>query len=129
MKYARLSITILLAVMALSLSSCKKDKQQNNGIKHPLHLHMQWLFDNDNVKLYIDGVRVYNGYVTTSPLVGLAEAVDVEQPYGSFEMKIVVNDIYTAKRNITFSQDLFVLFTFENNVPAIDTTTTAPGYD
>ncbi len=114
--------------IAIVLSSCKKD-EKGSGVIYPLHLHLEAGFDNDSVKLYIDGNRVFNDVVTTSPLIGLAEAIIIQQPEGVFEMTIEVNNREMAVEDILIDEELYVLMNFYNDLPTIDTSTTAPGYD
>ena len=100
-------IIILASFGAFALQSCETTTTPHDPQKAYLHLQDGW--NNDDVKIDIDGIEVYhNDSVFTNNVLGLADIDSTTQSYGTHEIKVDVNhgDIHTE--NFELHQTLWL---------------------
>ncbi|MGI9175509.1 MAG: hypothetical protein ACR2GR_09360 [Rhodothermales bacterium] len=71
-------------------------------------VHLQSTFKQDHVRVEIDGHVVFDGRVTSDPLVGGAEVIKLERPTGMRRIRVTVNDSEVAEERFKLEERLTV---------------------
>jgi hypothetical protein len=104
-KFFYLPVLVLVAMVSL-LSSCKK-----HPAMHVVKIDVQGLFQNDRVRLFIDGKQLLDKVVATeSQVIGVCpDAVQIPDTIkeGKHIIKAIVNDV-SYSEEFSLTKDLYI---------------------
>jgi hypothetical protein len=105
MKHIR--IIVLASITILVLQSCENHQTQQDPQKAYLHLQNGW--NNDDVRIDIDGNEVYhNDSVLTNNVLGFADSDSTTQTYGNHEIKVDVNNGFIYTEHFDLHQTMWI---------------------
>ncbi len=128
-------------IIALSITGCDIFYSENVCESSPcesFQIHLNNNFDDDYVRVEIDGKPVFNKRITTDYVWSLAEIIELERPEGTHQIKVVVNENEEAERSFVLDDKLYIYVRYYHkllprlNIPQgvkIDFTNRPPMYD
>ena len=76
--------------------------------RQAFEVHLQSSFEDDHVRVEIDGQVVFDGRVTTAHVAGLAERIKLERPTGRHRIRVIVNDLEAVEKRFRLNERLTV---------------------
>lgn len=86
------AFSYLLLLFGLLLVGCNKN-DGGSGVTYQVtdfEVHIQHNFDNDRVVVELDGKVVFDDYVTTNPVLGLAKIVKLQAYRGTHHVRAIL---------------------------------------
>ena len=120
MKIAHAALALLLAAV---LAGCDAagEAPEWTGPTHPLEIHLQNHFEDDHVRVAIDGRTVFEGDITTEYVWSLAKIVEVDVPVGEHRLTVTRNHVPTATALFVADQPLYIgVKYFEEALPRLN---------
>lgn len=77
-----------------------------------LEIHLTNSYEDDRVRVRLDGREVFDGRVTTDYTVSLAEVIHLKESAGPSEIEVLVNNTHSASTTIDLDEPLFVQVQF-----------------
>lgn len=98
------------AACAATLLGCERSANGPATLeyKRAFEIHLQSYFRGESVRIEMDGQPLFNKAVTTNPVLGLAEIINLEKPVGEHHIKVVVNDAEERETNFVLDCKLYV---------------------
>lgn len=98
-------------LIALNTTGCDTFYSENvcesrNCEQFEIHLNNN--FDDDYVRIEIDGKPVFNKRITTDYIWSLAEIIELERPEGTHHINVVVNGNEEGKRSFELDDMLYI---------------------
>ena len=95
---------MLLFVGAVATAGCGLLGEDRQAFE----VHLQSSFDQDHVRVELDGRTVFDGRVTTAHVAGLAERIELERPTGTHRIRVTVNDLEAVEKRFKLDERLTV---------------------
>lgn len=109
--HSRLLLVALVTVLALA-SGCKLLPTEGEAgcteCELAFEVHVKNNFQNDHVRLAIDGMVVFDERVTTNYVWSLAEIIKLKRPMGTHQVKVVVNGSEQGESTFELDRPLFI---------------------
>ncbi len=101
-----------------TLAAC----DSTDPLKEPADLfeiHLWEMFEDDTVQLVLDGRAVFEGVVSSDPLLGLAKIVPADILEGQHRLAVFVDGVFTNDTTFSVQDTLFVGITYDPTVPRV----------
>jgi hypothetical protein len=119
-----------IGVVILFILSCEAPSERITR-SHDLHIIIQALFDNDQVRVDLDNQTVFDGTVTTGSIVAVAEWLTLESEEGMHLIRFFINGEFGAETRFELNTTHYVII-YRNGVTkevGIWVTEDPPEYD
>lgn len=129
-------LLIVLSITGCDIFYTENVCESRNCEQFEIHLNNN--FDDDYVRVEIDGKPVFNKRITTDDVWSLAEIIELERPEGSHQIKVVVNENEEGERSFELDDMLYIHVRYyreplpRSNIPQgvkIDFNDQSPMYD
>lgn len=98
MKKPSFYLTLLTFCWLFAMSCTKADAVKDVAIR----IDIQYMFNVDTVKIYLDGQKEFDNVVTTSNILSFAGGFSTVKTEGRHELKVMVNNnVYTEAFTLT----------------------------
>jgi len=112
-----------LGIFAASLAALLgcKSSAISSGTPQAVEVHLQTQFRGEQIRVDIDGQKLFGQAVTTNDVLGLAEIIKLEMLQGRHEIKIIINGRFQQKASFKLDCKLYIGVTYYRDaVPALN---------
>lgn len=114
--YKHYSFKVLFAFLLIIAAGCQvlpvENEPECSNCDRSFEVHINSNFDNDRVRIEIDGLTVFNERVTTNPVLSLAEIIELKRPAGVHRIRVVVNGSKAGEKTFSLDQKLYIQVRF-----------------
>lgn len=106
-------IFLFMLIPVLVINGCKK-----LDIEEELRIDIGTQFQNDFVRVKLDGDIIFSDTVSTNPIIGVSKVITIDYPIGKCDISVNVNGI-EKKDKFRHEKNRFVYISYDQNTPVI----------